>query len=642
MNRAFSQSSWSIAAAALSLFAGQATTFAADANSEIAKAFDVVKDERGTWWFQAADGTRFYSLGVSNVTPEPYQPRANSTFYNPIPTQFKGDGAAWAQSIRSLLTDNGFNTLGAWSSPVITAGGQMYSTPVLYVVEFDSTRCLSPLRADFEAFVRTNTKASIAKIPDRKGLLGVFLDNEMPWFGKSGWDDIPTYTLLEKAFELPPTDERRIAALNFLKKRHASPAAISEAYGRPIESWDALDAAYLQTCSNEAAATDRDAFTTLLADRFYEVTTRIVREELPGVLILGTRIPGNAPDPVIRACGKYCDVMSVNDYLFEPKVNVGAMTRFWVLGGKPIMHTEFSWRARSNSSGNPNTRGAGAIVDTQADRANAYAALIADTATVPYIIGSHWFEFADQAPQGRFDGEDSNYGIVDIHNKPYAELLAAMKATNAKVQSLHASTARQMPTSLPKKLAVTYTPGQHPERPPSLSLLGEWVRDPEIWGAPDAKMSWSKRDGNLVLKFDTGSQFGAGINIFGPKSSAIGRGPQHATDLDGYSTIVLVADAPKGLQVNIVLAEAGAGPMNSKYDTSAGDDGEAYISGTLYGEGKKTTYKVPIISLRRQPFFGNQAGTFSIDMKALRNLGIQASGAPREGEIIIHSMTLER
>jgi len=55
--------------------------------SSDARPYSVVRDDRGTWWFQAADGTRFYSLGVSNVTPEPYQPRANSTFYNPIPTQ---------------------------------------------------------------------------------------------------------------------------------------------------------------------------------------------------------------------------------------------------------------------------------------------------------------------------------------------------------------------------------------------------------------------------------------------------------------------------------------------------------------------------------------------------------------------------
>ncbi|MDX2119348.1 MAG: hypothetical protein SFY96_14320 [Planctomycetota bacterium] len=614
-----------------------------------AAGFSVVKDERGVWWFQGPDGSRFYSLGVSNVSPEPFMPREGTKFYNPVPTDFKGDVNAWATATRAMLKEHGFNTLGGWSSPIITAGGSMFTTPVLYVVEHDAYRCLTPLRADFEAFVRTNTKAAIAKLPGREGLLGVFLDNEMPWYGKSGWDDIPTYTQLERAFELPTSDERRTAALKFLQSRHASVAALAEAYQRPIEggkSWDAIDTPYLQSSSSDAAMADREAFTALLAERFYEVTTRVVREELPGTLILGTRIPGNAPDSVIRACGKYCDVMSVNEYVFEPKVNVHSMTRFWVLGGKPIMHTEFSWRARSNTSGCPNTRGASAIVDTQAERAAAYSSLIEDTATVPYMIASHWFEFADQSPQGRFDGEDGNYGIIDIHNKPYTELLAAMKATNAKVHDLHAKTTRQMPNELPKKKSVTYTPGQHPGRAPTQSLLVEWVREPEIWGVPDSKIVWSRRgegaDAPIVLKYDTGSQYGGGINIFGPKASALKVGPKLAVDLDSYSTIVLDLEAPKGLQLNIVLAEAGSGPMNTTYDMSAGDDGEAYISNTLYGEGKRMTYKVPIIALRRQPFFGNQGGGFSIDMKAIRNLGLQVSGTPREGEVVIHGFSLQR
>ncbi len=610
--------------------------------------YSIVKDDHGVWWFQSPTGERFYSIGMNNVTPEPYQPRPGTTFYAPVAEQFKGDAGAWATSVTTLLTAHGFNTLGAWSSAAIPASGptgsKMHTTPILYVVQHEGTRCLTPLRADFEEFVLGNVKGAIAQLPERSSILGVFLDNEMPWYGKSGWDDLPTYTLLEQALEQSATDVRRTAAIDFLKSRHPDPAELAQAYHKAVADWSSVTADWMRGCSVPAAMDDRRAFTQMLADRFYEVTTRIVRKELPDTLILGTRIPGNAPDSVIRACGRHCDVVSVNQYLSEGKPDVNALTRFWVLGGnKPLMHTEFSWRARQNASADPNSRGAGTVLETQAERAAMYSGLVADIATIPYVIGSHWFEFADQSPQGRFDGEDSNYGIVDIHNKPYTELLGGMKSTNAQVHDLHAKTKRKMPSDLPKPTNVTYTPGQHPERAPTINLLEAWIHDPEIWGASDAKLSWTLKDKNLVLTYDAGAQYGAGMNIFAPTSTKLAKGPEHAADLDGYSTIVLEATAPKGLLINIVLAEAGAaGSSSSKFDTSAGDDGEGYVSTILEGTGAKETYRVPIASLTRQQFFGNQHGAMRIDMQAIRNLGIQVSGEPRRGEMTVHAFRLDK
>jgi hypothetical protein len=346
--------------------------------------YSVVKDDNGVWWFQGPDGSRFYSLGVNNIEPEPFMPRPGSDYYNPLPTEFNGDTHAWASFVRNLLTELGFNTVGAWSSTVLPTDERFVATPILYVVLHDDTRCLAPLQPDFESFVQQNVKESIAK--------------------------------------------------------------------------------------------------------------------LPGVLVLGSRFAGDAPDSVIRAAGKYCDVISVSDFRFVPKADENTLARFWLLGGRPLMHVDFSFRARANASGNLNTYGVGPVFDTQADRAAAYAALVSDTATVPYVIGSHWFGFADQSPQGRFDGEDGNYGIVDIRNQPYPEMVAAMKATNARVPALHASTKRVMPTELRPRMAASYSPGQHPERPPTLGLLGDWVAPPETWAAPAgstcrpcATSGWSSR-----------------------------------------------------------------------------------------------------------------------------------------------------
>lgn len=619
-----------------------AMVLAASPSAE-APGFRVEADSHGVWWFVGPDGERFYSLGVNNVSPEPFRPREGTRFYDPVPKEFGGDAEAWGRSTRGLLLEHGFNTLGAWSSTRVPAGSGLLTTPVLYVVAHAPERCLSPLRPDFETFVRENVKTAMATLPERSSILGVFLDNEMPWFGRSGWDDIPTYTLLERALEQPKDDQARRGAVKFLQSRHADIGAMGKAYGLTLGAWDQLEAKELQSANTEAAKADRTAFTKLLADRFFDVTTRIVREELPGLLILGTRFPGDAPEAVIRACGRDCDVVSVNMYAFGSKPDVGQFAKFWLLGGRPLMHTEFSWRASENNSGCPNTRGAGAVLKTQAQRAERYSAFVSDMASLPVVIGSHWFEFADQSPQGRFDGEDSNYGIVDIENKPYRELLSAMRDTHARVASIHRETSRSMPKSLDAITAVTYSPGQHPDRPSSLDLLGEWIAPPEIWGASDAKLHWSRQGEDLILDYEAGSQYGAGINIFGPAERKLEHGPRFACDLDGYQFIVIDFSAPKGLQLSVVLAEAGAAAADAgEFDTTAGDDGEAYISTPVFSSGNRTSERIPISSLSRQQFYGNRAGKRRIDMQAVRNLGLQVQGSPAAGRVTVYAIRLEK
>ena len=81
----------------------------------------------------------------------------------------------------------------------------------------------------------------LKNVSDLDSVFGVFLDNEMPWFGKSGWDNIPNYTLLEVAFEQAVDDAARKVALEFLKNRHKTPEAFASAWGVDLSDWDDLD-----------------------------------------------------------------------------------------------------------------------------------------------------------------------------------------------------------------------------------------------------------------------------------------------------------------------------------------------------------------------------------------------------------------
>lgn len=615
--------------------------------------FRVEADDHGVWAFVDASGQRFVSIGISNVSAVPYMPREGTTYYRAAEVEFGGDIPAWGASVAKRLGDAGFNTIGAWSEPRIPVGSGMLRTPVLYVSAFAPDRTLEGLRPGFEARARKIVRDQIALYEGgSRSWLGVFLDNEAPWWGRSAWDNIPTYTLLDRALELPVTDPAHAAAVAFLKERYASCDRLAAAWERPLASWKDLTYLYSREALTDASQSDRSAFLTLAAERWFAGATSAVRAEAPGVLILGTRFAGSAPREVIAACGKYCDVISFNKYPVDPALDTGIAALMWDAGAesgprRPLMVTEFSWRARENQSGNTNKRGAGAVLQTQAERADHYKAFFADAMSFPGVIGLHWFEFFDESPQGRFDGEDGNYGVVDIYNKPYEELLAAMTESHARVGELRAHADRPFPSNI-SGLTVAYLPGQHPGRPSTLELLPidpahPATKPPGVWSAPDAHINQRLEDGRIIGEYDCGDRYGAGINFHGPASLALGRGRPESTDLDGYEVIVVEAKLPKGLQMNVNVYEAGSDESGrSSYDRSAGDDGEAWQSIPVYGTGDFETYRLRISRLVMPMFMGNQGGGKRIDMQAVRNIGVQVQGTPRTGEIELRSLRLEK
>jgi agarase len=64
-------------------------------------------------------------------------------------------------------------------------------------------------------------------------------------------------------------------------------------------------------------------------------------------------------------------------------------------------------------SGLPNTKGAGLLLATQAERAQGYKNYTTRLAQLKPIIGMHWFQWSDQPAAGRSDGENSNFGLVN-------------------------------------------------------------------------------------------------------------------------------------------------------------------------------------------------------------------------------------
>jgi hypothetical protein len=59
---------------------------------------------------------------------------------------------------------------------------------------------------------------------------------------------------------------------------------------------------------------------------------------------------------------------------------------------------------------------------------------------VPYVIGADWFQWMDEPPAGRVgDGEDANVGVVDTHDRPYQQLVDAVRETTPQLNPIHAA-----------------------------------------------------------------------------------------------------------------------------------------------------------------------------------------------------------
>ncbi len=621
--------------AGLCIFLTSTTTYAR---------YTVVEDSEGKHWFQDDEGNRFLSLGVNTVLDvHDFQAPEGSTYYDPVPEKFEGNWEAWQDSTINILKSASFNTIGAWSTPE-TNDGQLYDTPILYVAEHDKLRMFQSVLPGFKEKVKAKTKSVLSEFNHHEKIIGVFLDNEMAWFGASPWTDNPYHTILEESFKPDQPAEYRQVSLDFLKEKYSSPSELSAAWSIPIESWDDVTFENLKMGRSDEANKSRSEFIAYIAYNFYRKSTEAVRELYPDFLILGTRFAGNAPTPVIEACGKYCDVLSFNHYRGKPEIDSSLLARHWLIGGKPMMITEFSWRADENTSGNPNTGGAGAVLKTQAERGERYQAFLEDAFSYPALIGMHWFQYSDQSPQGRFDGENSNYGVVDIYDRPYTQVLEHMKTINDESMKIHQTTTRPMPDTLPKDQETIISIGQYPDRPPVVDLLQSPAVAPiEVFTADDANFQLTEEEGAYLLKFDTAEQWGGGISFSGPVSNHVEKSTPPAIDIDGYTSLVFEADVPINTEFHFVLDEAAVGnPGSMSFDSTSGDDGESFILPSRLGDGKKETYRFELADLRKRSVWGNQEGGRRVDFSSVKGFALVIPGSQGSGTATIYSLRLEK
>ncbi len=371
----------------------------------------------GRWWFVDPDGHLFLSAGADVMRPDMVtRSRGRDAFFKELPPgdlrsgRGRGDDPGvsfltwnisrrygsdwqpgWADTTFRRMAAWGLNTVGNWSDPRLWDAHLMpYVIPLSgWQTEVDYLGLPDVYSEDFVRLSDERAQEQCAGRKDDPWLLGYFLANEPPF----------------------PQKARQTVELIMAGPETATKQKLSD--------WLA-----------EADTPERrEEFIGEALDRYIQVTSAAVRKHDPNHLNLGMRSGGHPTESEIRAARAF-DVYSVNiyDYQVGPE-RVQAIAN---LCGKPILIGEFHL-------GTPGRGLAASLVQVRdaTERAKGYRFYVEQAFSIPELIGTHWFQWADQPCTGRFDGENYNIGFIDVTDRPYANMVDALQETHQRLYRVH-------------------------------------------------------------------------------------------------------------------------------------------------------------------------------------------------------------
>src|SRR5438034_8033215 len=392
---------------------------------------------QGVAWLVTPCGDPFFSIGINALNGgAPAREAAGRIAYHWGSYYPQLDG--WLATTRARAARWGFNTAGASSLPP-----DVLALPVIPDLELGRTarfHWVDPFHPATEERMRAAARRLVAPYKGSPFRIGYFSDNEVGW-----WNGALFAFYLEQA------------ATNHTKQRLV--ALLREAYG---DDWDrfARDfvpppgvASFAHLLAHEGATPHLRRggdgiqvvrrWTALVAERYYRLIHEALRAADPDALIFGDRLPIYYDPVAVRAMAPWVDAIATNYNVESPD---GWVARYYfdglrqLTGGKPVLVSEWFFAADENRSGNRNN-GHLMTVGTQAERARGAAAAAERFARQPTVVGTHWFQYYDDPKGGREDGEDYDFGLVDIDDRPYEQLVEALARTNVRLAAIHRESA---------------------------------------------------------------------------------------------------------------------------------------------------------------------------------------------------------
>lgn len=387
-----------------------------------------IQQQHGITWLAKPNGDRFFSFGVCCVNMGLSRKEFDPDNPGYAAWQHYSDSNRWAKATLARLKSWRFSTIGGWSDFAAfrqCPDPDVAFAPVLHIGSTAGAPWWDMWDPKITDRMDQVAREHILALRDDPRLIGYYSDNEIGW-----WNAI----LFKMTLEQAPTSGQRQRLLKLLRETYSNDwsALVREFEPAPgVENWSGLEQhgmLFLRPGGNGLRVERR--FLGMLAERYYSLIHDIIRKYDQRALILGDRYQSFYYPEVARACAPYVDAVSSN---LNAPWNDGTFARFYLetlhaLTGKPVLIGEFYLAARENRTGNKNTRGVYPLVDTQKERAAGFRNTLHALLRTPYVIGADWFQYYDQPTHGRYDGENFNFGLVDIHNQPYETLAAAAAA----------------------------------------------------------------------------------------------------------------------------------------------------------------------------------------------------------------------
>ena len=423
-----------------------------------AQPFFTVSEVRGKWTLMDEKGHPFYSIGLDTVRTADAADLSGNNEYQVVADAKYGSAGAWADAQQKRLREWGFNTIGAFSDEELFA---KRGDPFMAFI--------STVGADPDFWDPAWQNKALSDVADTAGryannphLIGYYLDNEISWLINLSamYDPRRDVLVMGSYFH---KEHGRAALIAFLKPRYKSPSDFIADFPDatlPGEDWSTVSwtDAHLGMRATIRGKEVLAAWAAVMAEQYFSVVAPALRRGDPRHLNFGTKfIAGLTTKGVLEVAARYSDVISVDFYdivlpppgppqqatksskqpdfltLIESLLpadqlvpNSDTLADWHKLTSKPVLIAEFTYRAAD--AGLPNTiPPAQATLPTQAERARAITNYTNCAIDSPFIIGFHFFQLIDEPAAGRFDGENSNLGILNVNDTPYAAAVNAFQ-----------------------------------------------------------------------------------------------------------------------------------------------------------------------------------------------------------------------
>ncbi|WP_199620880.1 beta-galactosidase [Paenibacillus alkalitolerans] len=405
------------------------------------------------WWFVDPEGYALFSTGLDCVNPPeamrvsgmehllPEHPDEDEEFRDAWVQRGYSFGIAnlirafgdewrdkWAQLTEHRMKSWGMNTIGNWSGHEFIRQSDL---PYVYPMEgFPTTEqtifrdfpdVFSP---DYEKKAEAFAEQLLAMRDDRR-LIGYFMRNEPHWAFVDGLN------LTEQMLRSPVRFASKVRFVEWLIEKYKTVDGLNAAWGTTFARFEDLydERVFTVWSGNSASQDDFNAFNRLMIRRYVEVPAAFCKQADPNHLNLGMRYAWVGSDDVLEGCEAF-DVFSINCYQIKPDREM--IRRISQRLNQPLMIGEFHFGAADAGMLAYGIR----AVSSQSDRGMAYRYFVEQAASIPELIGVHYFQLNDQPVLGRFDGENYQIGIVDVCQQPYRPFVQAMKLAHERIYDI--------------------------------------------------------------------------------------------------------------------------------------------------------------------------------------------------------------